>query len=131
MLQELLKRTCETYGIQPIERYYTCKDAKYLDCSKTSFCDTCTISKEVFCYPDFTKNKQISLIYYLMNNFDLCIRKGTFCLFYMDTKFNRGCGIDSNSFEDALLELTIDISPNLDYDNKVAIKRILEDEVNI
>lgn len=76
-------------------------------------------------FTDFTEQKLMNLIHFLMINFDLCIRKGTFCVYYMDTKLNRGCGCDSNNLSDVLLELLVDIFPDLGYDDRKAIKEII------
>ena len=78
-------------------------------------------------YPDFTAEKQLELIKWLIRNKRLFIRKADYSSnFYMDATYNRGNGADNPKFESCLASLINDIWQDLTDQEKEEIRNILK-----
>jgi len=77
-------------------------------------------------YADFTTEKQLELIKWLIRNKRLFIRKADYSSnFYMDITYNRCNGVDNPKFESCLASLMNDIWQSLTNREKDEIRNIL------
>lgn len=80
-------------------------------------------------YPDFTAEKQIKLIKWLIRNKRLFIRKADYSSnYYMDVTYNRGNGVDNPKFESCLASLINDIWQDLTDKEKEETRGILNEQ---
>lgn len=90
-------------------------------------CFTCTAKCNNGKYPEFTAEKQLELIKWLVQNKRLCLRKAEYSNnFYMDTIINRSNGTDSINFEVCLASQVNNLWQDLTEEEKTEIERILE-----
>lgn len=77
--------------------------------------------------PDFTAEKQLSLIKWLIQNKRLCLRKAEYSNnFYMDTILNRSNGVDNRNFEVCLASLINNLWQSLTKEEQEQIRSILK-----
>lgn len=62
MTTEIEKTFFDTFGIEPYDRYYNCKDNLEGECKLEQTCDICEKSEDVYCYPDITDRILLELI---------------------------------------------------------------------
>ena len=112
-----VEKLYENCGIYPDCRARECG----LDyCANSSACGYAV-------YPEFTAEKQLELIKWLIQNKRLCIHKAEYSdNFYMDTTTTRLNGVDNSSFEECLASMLNLIWQDLTEEEKEQIKGILE-----
>lgn len=61
-MNETEKQFFDTFGIEPYDRYYKCKDNLEDECTLENTCCGCDKSEDVYCYPEITDRILLELI---------------------------------------------------------------------